>query len=163
MTTARESRVPRAVSHKKLDQIYLKTGQNWAKMEKYCNSKYICITWWIFLALMNWPTEIKRNNIYSIQHQIGPKTGQNLVKMGKIRISMCETASSVQTVLEFIKHWLGPLKLYWIHHRLLAIQRRQATRPPSRVQVGKDHLTPIKVKCDGRTDWQTNKAGCRVA
>ena len=82
---------------------------------------------------MNWPTEIKRNNIYSVQHQIGPKTGQNLVKTGKIRISKCETAFSVWPVLEFTKHRLGPAKLYSIQHRLVAIQRRLDTRLPSAV------------------------------
>ena len=156
MTTARESMVPRAVSHTKLDQIYLKTGQNWATMEKYCNSKYICITWLIFLALMNWPTEIKRN-IYSIQHQIGPKTGQNLVKMGKIWISMCETAFSVRTVFEFIKHRLCPVELYWIHHRLLAIQRRQDTRLPSRMRVGRDHFWGHLIIREGAVRQKTTK------
>ena len=32
---------------------------------------------------------------YSFQHQIWPKTGQKWVKMGKIRIPMCEIAWSV--------------------------------------------------------------------
>ena len=38
--------------------------------------------------------------------------GEGEGEMGKILISMCETASSVQTVLEHIKHRLGPVKLY---------------------------------------------------
>ena len=47
-TATTENMVPRAVSHKYLDQICKKTGKNQAKMEKNSIPKQIIIAWLIF-------------------------------------------------------------------------------------------------------------------
>ena len=114
-----------------------------------------------------WFPQRKEFSFYSIQHKIWPKTVQNLVKMGKIRIFMCETAFSI---LEFTNRssvhpldgqsvrvtFLGYLLLP-THLQLIGLS---LFFDPVRCRKNKAGYTAHKQSfAGGQTDRRANKAG----